>query len=96
MIFPTGFPTLLTPDISLSAALAATFGEAQANFPSANISRLAISIVALDEIPFQVTFKHAGLRDRKVHYSAGDISQPKSNGWTFAYNEATFDRIIRC
>lgn len=26
----------------------------------------------------------------------GDISLPKSVGWTFAYNEVTFDRIIRC
>ena len=71
MLFPTTFPTLLTPDPALAGALAAAIAESVVTFPSLGAPpRIAISVVAIDESGDQPRFKHAGFGEHDMHYSA--------------------------
>jgi hypothetical protein len=71
MPFPTTLPTLLTADASMEVALTTALADTQLSFPSSTLfSRLALSIVAIDEPPLPLAFRHAGIRDRETHYSA--------------------------
>ena len=68
--FPSPFATLLATDPVMVAALGAAVVEAQVTFPSATVfSRLAISVVAVDETTSPPTFKHAGINETVLHYS---------------------------
>jgi len=71
MPFPSTFPTLLNPDPALNAALVAALAETQVRFSSANVlSRLAISVAAVDETADPLSIRHAGIQERVTHYSA--------------------------
>jgi len=71
MPFPSAFPDVLSPDGALSASLATAVALAQVQHPQATSpGRFAISIVAIDDSSSPVTFLHAGLREREMHFSA--------------------------
>jgi hypothetical protein len=71
MLFPDPFPNLLTPDLGLAGALAAAQAETAVSFPAAGVHlNAAISVVAItDSTSGPPTFRHAGFRDREMHFS---------------------------
>jgi hypothetical protein len=71
MPFPPPLPNLLTPDGTLSAALATATAEALIRFPGLPVPmRPAIGLVHVDDSRSPPGFAFAGWKDRETDYSA--------------------------